>query len=444
MGTALGREDHHLPERQAIHGAEDTTALTIAQKRHFIKRKRCAVPLFGQRHAVALPEGVWCSPKHEYPVLDGFSSICYNLVEPISIHAMKKSLFYGITIVLLFCLSAGAQEWQEVTSRDRVTLPRDLYVQSGYRIQWWYFTGHLLDTGGRPFGFEVTFFVVGVQKRPFRSKFGIKTLYLTNFAISDIEGKKFYHFSNADSGAYGFAGADGSRLHVWVGKDTLEGDLARMHIKAHAQDADLDLVLALKKPIITNGNKGYSRKSEESPRVASLYFSCTDLETKGTIKLGSTLFTVHGKSWFDREISSHGLAKNEAGWDWFAIQLDDGREIMIYELRKKDGSIDRYSAGTLVDTVGNIRHLKRDDYRIKVISTYTSKMTGIRYPSKWEIIVPSEHLSLQVTPLLEDQEFTGDQAMGRPYWEGTCSVEGSARGEAYTEMTGYQIIGETP
>ncbi|HYA85778.1 MAG TPA: lipocalin-like domain-containing protein [Nitrospirota bacterium] len=351
---------------------------------------------------------------------------------------MKKLLFYWIAVMLLLCLSTEAQEWREVVPGDSIMLPSDLYVQRGYRIQWWYFTGHLYDTQKRAFGFELTFFVAGVQKRPYRSKFGVNTIYLANFAISDIEGKKFYHFSNADSGTYGFAGADSRRLHVWVGKDTLEGDLTRMLIKAHAQDADLDLVLIPKKPIILNGNKGYSRKSEESPRIASLYFSCTDLETTGTVKLGPTLFTVHGKSWFDREISSHGLAKDETGWDWFAIQLDDGREIMIYALRKKDGSIDRYSSGTVVNTDGNLKHLVRDDYRIEVLSSYTSRKTGIRYPSKWEITVPSENLQLLVTPSLEDQEFTRDQAMGGPYWEGTCTVEGSARGEAYAEMTGYE------
>ncbi len=353
---------------------------------------------------------------------------------------MKKLLFICITLILLLCLSTEAHEWRDIAPGDSVTLPSDLYFQGDYRIQWWYFTGHLHDKKGRAFGFELTFFVAGVQKRPYRSAFGVNYIYLTNFAISDIEGIKFYHFSNADSGAYGFAGADNKRLRVWVGKNTLEGDLARMLIKARAQDVDLNLVFIPRKPIILNGDKGYSRKSEESPRIASLYLSCTDLETTGTVKLGTNIFTVHGKSWFDREITSHGLAKNEAGWDWFAIQLDDGREIMLYELRKKDGSIDRYSSGTLVGIEGNFRHLAKEDYRIEAISFYTSKKTGIRYPAKWEITVPSENLRLLVTPSLEDQEFTGDRSIESPYpyWEGTCTVEGSARGRAYAELTGYE------
>ncbi len=350
---------------------------------------------------------------------------------------MKKLLLFSTISIYLFCCSTEALAWRDVASGDSVTMPGDLYFQRDYRVQWWYFTGHLNDRNGRAFGFELTFFVAGVQQRHYRSAFGVNEIYLTNFAISDIEGKKFYYFSNADSGAYGFAGADSKRLHVWVGKDSLKGDLKKMQITAREQDANLDLVLVPKKPFILNGSKGYSRKSEESPLIASLYFSCTDLETTGTMKLGTALFTVHGKSWFDREISSHGLAKNEVGWDWFSIQLVDGREIMLYELRKEDGSVDRYSSGSVVDTEGNSRHLSREDYQIEATSSYTSKKTGIRYPARWKITIPKENLRLLVTPSLEDQEFSGDRSIEGSYWEGACTVEGSAEGQAYAELTGY-------
>jgi predicted secreted hydrolase len=351
---------------------------------------------------------------------------------------MKKIAFFSIVIVLLCSLPANAGEWRTVSPGDRVSLPADLYFQKGYRIQWWYFTGHLYDAQGREFGYELTFFAAGVQQRRYESKFGVDTVYVSHFAISDIAGKKFYHFSDVDSGAYHFAGADGSRLHVWVDRNALEGNLTRMHLRAHAKGAGLDLVLVPKKPIVLNGDNGYSRKSEESPLIASLYFSSTDVETTGTVKVQNTLFSVNGKSWFDRELSSQGLAENEAGWDWFSLQLADGREIMLYLMRKKDGSIDRYSSGTLVERDGNARHLVKDDYQIKVLGSYRSKKTGIRYPAKWSIIIPREKLELVVTPMLEDQEFTGGRMRGNTYWEGTCRVEGSVPGRAYVEMTGYK------
>lgn len=278
-----------------------------------------------------------------------------------------------------------------------------------------------------------------MQKRRYQSAFGVNTIYLSHFAISDIEGKKFYHFSDADSGAYGFAGADTSRLHVWIDKHSLDGSMKRMHLKAHANEADLDLVLLPGKPIALNGDRGYSRKSEQSPLIASLYFSSTAIATTGTLKLNSTLFSVKGKSWFDRELSSRGLAKNEAGWDWFALQLADGREIMLYLIRKEDGSIDHYSSGTLVQKDGSSVPLAKNDFFVTVINYYTSARTRSRYPAKWEITIPREKLRLVVTPLLEDQEFTGRQMRGNAYWEGTCTIEGSSQGRAYVEMTGYEI-----
>jgi predicted secreted hydrolase len=351
---------------------------------------------------------------------------------------MKKIFFLYICIVLLCSLPADAGEWRDVSPGDAVKLPGDLYFQKAYRVQWWYFTGHLYDAQGREFGYELTFFAAGVQQRKYESQFGVDTLYLSHFAISDVEGGKYFHFSSVDSGAYGFAGADSSRLHVWVDTNSLEGDIIRMRLRAHAEGADLDLVLVPKKHVVLNGDNGYSRKSEESPLIASLYFSTTALATTGTVTLNNTLFSVKGKSWFDRELSTQGLAKNEAGWDWFALQLADGREIMLYLMRKKDGSIDRCSSGTLVDSEGNVRHLAKDDYRIEVLSSYTSKKTGIRYPAKWDITIPREKLHLVVIPLLEDQEFTGGQMRGNTYWEGTCGGEGSAQGRAYVEMTGYE------
>ncbi len=350
---------------------------------------------------------------------------------------MKKLLFLHFCVLFLLPFPASGQEWHDVAPGNTVKLPEDLYYRKDYRIQWWYFTGHLFDEAGREFGYELTFFAAGVQKRKYRSAFGVDTVYLSHFAISDVAGSRYYHFSDADAGAYGFAGADSNRLRVWVGKDMLDGTMKKMHIKAKAEVADLDLILAPEKPVVLNGEKGYSRKSEESPLIASLYFSYTDLETTGTLNLGNAVFHVKGKSWFDREISSRGLAKDEAGWDWFALQLDDGREIMLYDIRKKDGSIDRYSSGTFVYDDGTYRHLAESDFTVSVLSHYTSKRTNIRYPSKWRIQVPSERLSLLVTPLIQDQEFTGIDAMGNAYWEGTCKVEGGAEGRAYVEMTGY-------
>jgi len=351
---------------------------------------------------------------------------------------MKKLSILSFGLLFLLSLSAFGSEWRDVAPGDTVKLPADLYFQKDYRIQWWYFTGHLFDANGREFGYEVTFFAAGVQKRTYRSRFGVDTIYLSHIAVTDVQGKRYYHFSTADASAYGFAGADDKRLHVWVDKDFVEGTSKKLHVKAITEDVGLDLFLVPVKSPVLNGERGYSRKSEASPLIASRYFSFTDLKTEGTMKLGSSVFSVRGQSWFDREISSRGLSKDEAGWDWFALQLEDGREIMLYYIRKKDGSIGAYSSGTLAQKDGRYRRLSKDDFMVGVVGHYISEHTGARYPSKWEIAIPSEDLRLVVTPLVQDQEFTSEDAMGNTYWEGTCGIEGSARGRAYVEMTGYQ------
>jgi len=341
-------------------------------------------------------------------------------------------------ILFLFVHSfAFCGEYLDVIA-DRVPgFPADLYYKKDYRVQWWYFTGHLFDTDGREFGYELTFFIVNVQKREFRSRFGVNRIYITHFAISDVQGNRFYFSDKADAGAYGFAGAKDDSLRVWIDDNVLEGQGELFYLKASDREKTIDLRLMPQKPIVLNGDNGYSRKSEESPLIASLYFSFTNLKTEGKVTIGENVFRVKGKSWFDREISSRGLGQQQSGWDWFAIQLDDNREIMLYVLRNRDGSVDRFSSGTFVRKDGTYRHLMKEDFSVNTSDYYRSKKTGAKYPSRWEIKIPSEDMVLRVTPLMEVQEILAYSSTGNHYWEGTCIVEGSAKGRAYVEMTGY-------
>ncbi|MEW6571310.1 MAG: lipocalin-like domain-containing protein [Nitrospirota bacterium] len=347
---------------------------------------------------------------------------------------MKKILLF----FFLFSSSpAFSQEFLDVIPHYQVKFPQDFYYKEDYRVQWWYFTGHLFDQAGRAFGYELTFFVVNVQQRDYKSEFGVNSIFISHFAISDVIGNKFYFSDKADAGVYDFAGAADDKLRVWISENILEGDMKEMHIRASDEEKAIDLRLMPTKPIVLNGDSGYSRKSEQSPFVASIYFSYTNVKTTGNLKIGNKTFKVTGKSWFDREISSRELAENQAGWDWFAIQLDDEKEMMLYLLRNKDGSTDRYSSGTFIYADGSYRHLSLNDFDIKVLSFYKSRKTYARYPSKWEIRVPSENIRLIITPLIEDQEFMAYGTTRNYYWEGACNVEGTAKGRAYVEMTGY-------
>lgn len=317
-------------------------------------------------------------------------------------------------------------------------LPSAFYFRKDYKIQWWYFTGHLYDSGGREFGYELTFFVVGIQKRHFRSRFGVDNVYIEHFAVSDLPHDKFHFTDGVDSGAFGLAGAEGKTLKVWLGKASLRGSPEHMCLRAADKDTAIDLVLSPEKPLVLNGERGYSRKSELSPLEASFYFSYTRLKSEGTLTLGGAVAAVKGESWFDREISSyHPFRGTTGGWDWFAIQLDDRREIMLYLLRNRDGSADPYSSGTFVYGTGRYRRLGKEDFEVAVLRYYRSKKTGARYPAAWEVRIPSEQAVLKITPLMEDQECIATATTGNRYWEGACSVRGTTRGRAYVELTGY-------
>jgi len=339
-------------------------------------------------------------------------------------------------ISFVYSLAFG-QEYKDITKDYTLKFPEDFYYKKDYRVQWWYFTGHLIDEKGREFGYELTFFVVGIQKKVYKSKFGLRNIYISHFALADLPENSFYFSDKSDSGAFEFAGAQVDHLDVWIGKNRVKGTMENMRLIASDGDKAIDLTLIPTKPPVLHGGNGYSRKSEESPFIASLYFSYTNLKTEGSLKIGSKIFKVKGKSWFDREISSRGLGQKQAGWDWFSIQLNDNREIMLYLLRNKDGSIDINSSGTFVSNDGNYHHLSKEDFSVTVLTYYRSQKTDARYPSQWEIKIPSENIQLTLVPLIKDQELVTTYSTLNYYWEGTCAVEGTARGRAYVEMTGY-------
>jgi predicted secreted hydrolase len=343
-------------------------------------------------------------------------------------------------IFLIFFASSVAlsQEYQDITKDYRLKFPEDFYFKKDYRVQWWYFTGHLFDQTGREFGYELTFFVVGVQKKAYRSRFGLRNIYISHFALSDVANNIFLFSDRSDSGAFDFAGAREDRLKVWVGKNIVEGIPKRMHLHASDDDKSLDLILIPTKPVILHGENGYSGKSEGSFAPASYYFSYTNMKTKGSLRIGNKTVMVKGKSWFDREILSRGFRQNQIAWDWFSIKLNDNREIMLYLLRHRDGSIDKNSSGTFIYRDGTYRHLPKDEFDVHVLSYYRSRKTHARYPAKWKIKIPSEGMEFTLVPLMEDQELTTAYSTFNYYWEGVCSVEGTVGGRAYVEMTGYK------
>jgi predicted secreted hydrolase len=212
----------------------------------------------------------------------------------------------------------------------------------------------------------------------------------------------------------------------------------RVHIDASDPAAGFGLALALlpEKPLVLHGERGYSRKGPE-PGNASAYASWTRLAVEGTLALGDRELAVRGQAWFDHEFGSGQLSAGIEGWDWFSLQLDDGREVMLYALRGADGRPSEFSAGTLVGRDGSARHLARDDFTIEALASWTSRRSGARYPSGWRLRVPSHAIDVRALPVLEDCELDASRSSGVVYWEGPIRLEGTHAGAGFAELTGY-------
>ncbi len=201
----------------------------------------------------------------------------------------------------------------------------------------------------------------------------------------------------------------------------------------------LDLVERSEKPPAIHGHDGVSLKAA-CATCASHYYSMTRLATSGTLTYEGRRLAVRGVSWMDHEFGSDELQRDQSGWDWFAIQLDDRREIMDYRLRRRDATLTPESSGSLIDARGHVRFLAVRDVLVSSTRTWTSPHTGGVYPSGWRVQIPSAHLDLTLTPALLDQELANG-ANGVSYWEGAVDVTDAATGKhvglGYVELTGY-------
>lgn len=320
--------------------------------------------------------------------------------------------------------------------------PADHGPHPAFRNEWWYITGNLDDENGRRFGFELTIFrfALAPSGQESQSQWRTNQIYIAHLAITDVLDKQFYVAQRYSRSALGLAGAQATPFLVWIDDWSIAGqtdsDVWRMRANDHDFGIDIEL-RALRSPTL-NGNDGLSQKSAE-PGNASYYYSISRLGTRGKIRIGERDYTVSGLTWLDREWSTSALAAEQVGWDWFALQLSDGSDLMLYGLRNINGSRDAVSAGTFRGVTGNTSQLNASDVEITVLDTWESPEGG-SYPSKWRLLVPQAGLDIVVTPVMPNQElFTTVR-----YWEGAVDVEGkhdgaTITGRGYVELTGYAL-----
>lgn len=326
----------------------------------------------------------------------------------------------------------------------QMTFPADFGAHPDYRTEWWYYTGNLQARNGRRFGFELTFFRVGLlppaAELPADSRWYDRSLYFAHFALSDIGAQRFYAFERYARPGPGLAGAQGDPYRVWLEDWSVAADGApgEYHLQAAQGLLAIDLTLTDEMGVILHGENGYSRKGEEATH-ASYYYSQPRLRAEGSIQVEGARHSVSGLAWKDHEFSTGVLDANQIGWDWFSLQFDDGAALMLFQLREKDGNISASSSGTLISADALSTPIARDDFVLSVLDEWRSPHTGGVYPSGWRIRLAEQQCELEVRPWMADQEVNFPAFT---YWEGAVRFEGAcagqpARGNGYVELTGY-------
>jgi predicted secreted hydrolase len=356
----------------------------------------------------------------------------------------KKNKTLSIAALISCLLITTAFTYQLALPGRRFSFPEDHFSHPNFKTEWWYYTGHLETEKGKRYGYQVTFFRFGLRDRqdPNEAPPPLFTdLYMAHFAISDVTAKRFTFRERINRGYDNKAGAATDRYLVWNEDWKVEGDDRDHRIEIKDRGTELRLVLKSLKPPILHGQNGLSQKGEGEGR-ASYYYSLTRMQTEGTITIGGKPEKVRGISWMDHEFGSNQLREDQTGWDWFSIQLDNQTELMLYLLRRKDGSVDPYSSGTLVKADGATKHLELKNFNIEVLQRWKSPKSGADYPAKWKVTVPADEIEVDLTPAFSDQELITSRSTRVTYWEGAVRIAGTIRGkqvsgEGYVELTGY-------
>ena len=334
----------------------------------------------------------------------------------------------------------------------RATEPRDFRFPADhgshpeFRTEWWYFTGNLATADGRHFGFELTFFRYAIAPAAPRaersSAWRTDQLWMAHFAITDTRGRRFIARERLTRAALGLAGATAEPLRVWVEDWGLTGeagdDELRVQLAARDDVTALSLSLMSTVPHVAQGDGGLDIKGGGTGN-ASHYYSVPRLAADGELSVAGETFAVTGLAWLDREWSTSSLEPGTVGWDWFALHLSDGSNLMFYRLRTESGGASAYSGGTLVGADGSRRRLESTDVALTALDEWISPATGVRYPTAWRLEIPGSGIELDIRPYLEDQEL----ALSVRYWEGAVHAEGRGpvgplTAQGYLELAGYE------
>lgn len=331
----------------------------------------------------------------------------------------------------------GSSDFSQADKPIAFVFPGEHQQHPDFRSEWWYLTMTLATDDGREFGAQFTVFRQAL--RPAKpddvrsSDWTLDQVYLGHLAITDVAAGKHEHEERLSRQHPDLAGVHplvGGGAWVYLEGWQLDLESTRSHLLAQGSDLSLDLNLQAARQPVLQGEQGLSRKSESQ---ASYYYSWPRLQIVGEIRVGGESYQARGLGWFDHEWSTSVLSDEQVGWEWFALHLDDGRDLMVFRLRRQDGRRDSHDHGVLVAADGTKKVLGAADFELLPGRSWTDP-NGVVWPLGWKLTVGSEVFLIE-TPL-------DDQRMQTliPYWEGLVYVtsdNGHRLGRGYMELTGY-------
>ncbi|MCD6280191.1 MAG: hypothetical protein J7J85_01110 [Deltaproteobacteria bacterium] len=372
-------------------------------------------------------------------------------------HESRKTRHNWFLMLALVLLAAGCTtiptHYKSIEDWENVELPAYLYRVDNFRTQWWYYTGHLMGEDGTEFGFELCFFVrktggdryIGIPVRYYSNP-----AHLAHFAITDLSKKKFTYDDRRNKDAFtknGNGGALKNSLCVWNGDWSVEQMGGKYYLKASMKGYRLLLALSPETPVIRLGDEGRFVKQriktfDVVEERGTYYITIPRLKAEGVLFVDGKPLDVTGTAWFDREIGTRQLGENQIGWDWFAIQLDDGTDLMVYLIKNEDATYDKKtSRAILFRSDGSMEEIPYKDMEIIPKDNWISPRTSAEYITSWEIKIKREKLDLKVSAVIQDQEIDSHKSTKVIYWEGKMDVVGikdgkPVKGMAYLEMCG--------
>lgn len=343
-------------------------------------------------------------------------------------------------IAVLFALAIAFRahpetRYPEVAPGRVFRFPADHGAHPDYRTEWWYVTGWL-QVDGRPLGFQVTFFrsrIQGQDENP--SRFAPKQILIAHAALSDPAHGRLLHDQRVSRAGFGLA-----EFAVGEAKVTLDGWRFEQQGDGFwtvivGRGLALDLKLEPTQPLLLQGQGGYSRKGPKEGS-ASYYYTLPHLRVSGTVTRDNQPRAVTGEAWLDREWSSQYLESGAEGWDWTGINLDDGAVLMAFRMRRKGGGT-VWAGGTLRSATGEVTVLQPEDVAFEPRRVWRSPRSGASYPVA--VTVRAGDRSIELEPMMDDQENDTRRSTGAIYWEGAVRAKEGGRevGRGYLELTGY-------